>query len=181
MLDVPSNADVQQAIANVNTMKIHICTSSEYNAETNVPTVSQPDTQTLYLVPNGQGNNLFVEWAYVNNAWERFGSADIDLSNYVQKDDYATSSDAGVVKTSTTYGTMMSSNGEIQTARSGSDAIKTGSDQYRPIVPYNQHQSSFYGLAKAAGDTTQASSDNAVGTYTDDAKTAIRNMIGAAA
>ena len=36
----------------------------------------------------------------------------------------------------------------------------------------------FYGLAKAAGDTTQASSSNAVGTYTDDAKTAIQTMIG---
>ena len=36
----------------------------------------------------------------------------------------------------------------------------------------------FYGLAKAAGDTTQASSNNAVGTYTDDAKTAIKTMIG---
>ena len=36
----------------------------------------------------------------------------------------------------------------------------------------------FYGLAKAAGDTTQALSNNAVGTYTDDAKTAIKSMIG---
>jgi len=48
----------------------------------------------------------------------------------------------------------------------------------RPIIPYNQHQSVFYGLAKAAGDTTQASSENAVGTYTSEAKAAIKTMLG---
>jgi len=37
----------------------------------------------------------------------------------------------------------------------------------------------FYGLAAAAGDSTQSASDNAVGTYTDNAKSAIRTMIGA--
>ena len=36
----------------------------------------------------------------------------------------------------------------------------------------------FYGLAKAAGDTTQASSGNPVGTYTEEAKAAIRAMLG---
>lgn len=36
----------------------------------------------------------------------------------------------------------------------------------------------FYGLAKAAGDTTQSASSNTVGAYTDDAKTAIRAMLG---
>ena len=60
-----------------------------------------------------------------------------------------------------------------------SDAnIKSGEHQFRPIVPYNQHQSVFYGLAKLAG-ADMASSNNSVGTYTDAAKTAIRSMIGA--
>ena len=36
----------------------------------------------------------------------------------------------------------------------------------------------FYGLAKAAGDTTQANSGNPVGTYTEEAKAAIRAMLG---
>lgn len=34
------------------------------------------------------------------------------------------------------------------------------------------------GLAKAAGDTTQAQSANTAGTYTPEAKTAIRTMLG---
>ena len=36
----------------------------------------------------------------------------------------------------------------------------------------------FYGLAEAAGDTAQASSGNPVGTYTEEAKAAIRAMLG---
>ena len=79
MLDVPSNAGMRAAIAAVNTMDIHICTSEEYDAETGIPTIQNPDEKTFYLVPGGEGNNMFVEWAYVDNAWERFGSADVKL------------------------------------------------------------------------------------------------------
>ena len=62
----------------------------------------------------------------------------------------------------------------------GTDSdIKSGTNNYKPIVPSNQHTAVFYGLAKAAGDTSQASSDNTVGTYTNTAKSAIRTMLGA--
>ena len=57
------------------------------------------------------------------------------------------------------------------------DMTRTGA-MYRPIVPTNMHNGVFYGLAKAAGDTTQASSSNAVGTYTTEAKAAIHTMLG---
>ena len=83
----PTVQEMNAAIANVNTMKIHICAQGEYNAETGVPTIQNPDTQTFYLVPGGEGSNLFIEWAYVNSAWERFGSADVDLSGYATKAD----------------------------------------------------------------------------------------------
>lgn len=56
--------------------------------------------------------------------------------------------------------------------------IKSALEQYRPITPDRQHKSVFYGLAKAAGDTTQATSSNPVGTYTNGAKIAIRTMLG---
>ena len=36
----------------------------------------------------------------------------------------------------------------------------------------------FYGLAEAAGDTTQASSENNIGTYTANAQSAIQAMLG---
>lgn len=200
MLDVPSNADVAakqdaltfdsaptanstnpvtsggvyNAIANVNTMKIHICGQGEYDSETGVPTVANPDSQSFYLVPGGADSNLFIEWVYVNGAWERFGSADVDLSNYVQKTDYATSSKVGVIRIGN--GLFMSGQTlHINTAPN--NLIKAGSNVYAPITPGNQHTSTFYGLAKAAGDSTQSASSNAIGTYTAEAKTAIQTML----
>ena len=53
------------------------------------------------------------------------------------------------------------------------------SNVLRPIIPSQQHKATFYGLAKAAGDTTQSQSSNAVGNYTDAAKSAISTMLTA--
>ena len=58
-----------------------------------------------------------------------------------------------------------------------SDA-KAANNAYRVCTPYWQHCYTFYGLAKAAGDSTQAASNNAVGVYTDDAKVKIQKMLG---
>ena len=57
------------------------------------------------------------------------------------------------------------------------DHIKQGGRIYEPLATGHQHASTFYGLAKAAGDTTQSQSSNAVGTYTEDAKSAISEML----
>jgi len=51
-------------------------------------------------------------------------------------------------------------------------------NNFKPVLPSHQHESTFYGLAKAAGDTTQSQSNNAVGQYTDEAKAAIQTMLG---
>ena len=67
----------------------------------------------------------------------------------------------------------------IAIVRATNNEIKAGSGLSKPIVPYNQHQSTFYGLAKAAGDTTQSASSNAVGAYTEDAKSKIHDMLDA--
>lgn len=56
--------------------------------------------------------------------------------------------------------------------------IKYSTNTFYPITPGHQHESTFYGLAKASGDTTQSQSDNEVGVYTEDAKFAIRTMLG---
>lgn len=99
-----------------------------------------------------------------------------DLSDYVQKTDYASVNDAGVVKVSG-HGLQMT-NGRIDILSAQDSQIKSGADTLSPITPLKQHDSVFYGLAKAAGDTTQAQSNNAAGTYTDNAKTAIKSMLG---
>ena len=61
---------------------------------------------------------------------------------------------------------------------SSEQSLKTGTDQAALISAAYQYKSTFYGLAKAAGDTTQSVSTNAVGTYTADAKAAIQTMLG---
>lgn len=58
-----------------------------------------------------------------------------------------------------------------------SSYVKAGNEVSRVLCPWLQHESAFYGLAKAAG-ADMASSSNAVGTYTEEAKKAICAMIG---
>ena len=68
-------------------------------------------------------------------------------------------------------------NGVIAVGAAGSSVIKAGNSSITAITPTKQHESTFYGLAKRAGDTTQSSSSNAVGTYTEDAKSKISEML----
>lgn len=94
----------------------------------------------------------------------------------------ASANDLGVSKvyyngTQAVYGIGIS-NGFLFISEAPSAYIKIGSASYRPIVPAHQHESAFYGLAKASGDTTQSASANPVGQYTDDAKAAILAMLG---
>ena len=48
-------------------------------------------TNKIYLVPNqdGQGNNIYVEYLYVENVWEKLGEfkPEVDLSGYVTSDE----------------------------------------------------------------------------------------------
>ena len=206
---------------------LHVCVSSEYDENTGLPIISNPESNTMYLVPaeREEQGDLFVEWVYVNRTWEMFGSASVDLSQYAKIDDTAGVGDtdkawsadkitselanAGTVQDVTIDGTSVVSNGiaEIPIANNSGglgivcfDAtkgvgigsatnaativgatsvdIKVGTHNYSPIVPSHQHESTFYGLAKAAGDSTQSASSNAVGTYTEDAKSAIKQMFG---
>lgn len=94
---------------------------------------------------------------------------------------YASTSTPGLVYPGT-YGTnglsVNNSTGLIATSPASDSNIKAGNVNYKPIVSNTQHLSTFYGLAKAAGDTTQSLSENAVGIYTSEAKQAIQKMLG---
>ena len=90
---------------------------------------------------------------------------------------HGSNSTYGVVKGNLNYGVAVSG-GEARVNSSNTELSKPGTNNYRPIVPASQHAAAFYGLAKAAGDTTQSASSNAVGTYTEEAKTAIQTMLG---
>lgn len=86
----------------------------------------------------------------------------------------------GVVKINSGYGiNINNNNGGYLYLNPANDAeLKAGSAAYKAVAPNKQHAAAFYGLAKAAGDTTQSASSNAVGTYTDEAKSAIKTMLG---
>ena len=90
----------------------------------------------------------------------------------------ATSDRLGVVRPFPTRGTTMYS-GYITTYPASDDHIKAGGDGYKPLTPATEHSAAFYGFAKAAGDTTQSTSSNAVGTYTETAKSKISEMLSA--
>lgn len=99
------------------------------------------------------------------------------LSDGVANIPISTSNTLGVVKTNYTSGISTNNNNELQINSANEAVIKQGTYGYYPIVPQYQHTSVFYGLAKAAGDTTQSASANAVGIYTEDAKSAIHEML----
>lgn len=86
----------------------------------------------------------------------------------------------GVCSTDSYYGIQANSSGRIYISAATSNNVKDGTYGFNPIVPSHQHEATFYGLAKAAGDSTQAASSNTVGTYTANAKTAIQNMLSVA-
>lgn len=87
----------------------------------------------------------------------------------------------GVYKIDTRFGVRVldygTYDGLLAINAAGAPSIKEGVNANLPIVPERQHYSAFYGLAKAAG-VDMASSSNAVGEYTDEAKIAIQKMLG---
>lgn len=53
----------------------HICTSEEYSVITGEPVIENPEKDVFYLVPNGtSGEDMFDEWIYDGEHWERFGT-----------------------------------------------------------------------------------------------------------
>ena len=101
------------------------------------------------------------------------------LQNGVAKIPVGTDTTVGVVRADGNFGTGIY-NKRVFVARAYTDHIKAGTHSYRPITPICQHESAFYGLAKAAGDTTQSTSSNEVGQYTPEAKSAIKQMLSIA-
>ena len=98
-------------------------------------------------------------------------------SDAVHKTDYATYYEAGAVKVSSDNGVYLDNNEFLTISGATPEIIKAGVHDFRPIIPKNQNYAAFYGLAKAAG-VDMASSNNAIGTYTNEAKTAIQQMLG---
>lgn len=173
---------------------IHICAQDEYDSVTGMPTIQAPLSNTFYLTPGGsETNDLYNEWIWLEEEeeWEKFGSAVAGGVSDVQVNGVSVVTD-GVANVPmanmTTVGAFKTGNykGLVYDINTGFgiDAsltaldIKAANRTYRFAPIAVQHISTFYGLAKAAGDTTQSASANNVGDYTESAKSAISEMLG---
>ena len=74
-------------------------------------------------------------------------------------------------------GIGISSDGTLSIYGATAGHIKSGASAFLPIATARQHEATFYGLAKVAGHDEKNSALPA-GTYTEEAKTAIRTMLG---
>lgn len=74
---------------------------SIYTIVTELPATGANNKIYLVLTPGGgETGDLYSEYAYINNKWEKFGTykAEVDLTPYVKFTDIASSSKAGVIK-----------------------------------------------------------------------------------
>ena len=189
MIDVPDKSyDLNLGTAVLTSASLNsYTTSGTYNVDstimasiTNAPTTTSPYKLIVELVDDSVVRQIAIT---PSDIYQRTGSSSNsvwtfnDWAKDITSTDYATSSIAGVIKINGNG--LQLYEGALATYPATANDIKVADATYRPITPIRQHNSVFYGLAKAAGDTTQASSANAVGTYTTEAKAAIRSMIGA--
>ena len=142
------------------------------------------------IVPNKQHESTFYGLAKAAGADEKDSTLPVGeytdtaksairtMLGAVGTEDYATASTAGIVRVHSQYGLTMVADNAITIQPASEAELKAGATGYKPISPHRQHIATFYGLAKASGDTTQSASSNAVGTYTDNAKASIKSMLG---
>lgn len=66
-------------------LTLHICTQNEVS--NGKPNIEFPLETELYLVPSGaESGNLYDEYIWVNNAWELFGGAKVNLTGYATQE-----------------------------------------------------------------------------------------------
>lgn len=103
-----------------------------------LPEVGLPNREYFVRKRIPNQNDLFDEWAWVNNDWEFKGTKtiEVDLSEYVKNTDYAESTKPGIVKAVYTHGLSMTSDGLLHISRAGENEINQKTSQFRPIVPF---------------------------------------------
>lgn len=73
------NAMITTAMANIDHLKRKVVDE--------LPDVATASASTIYMVPleTPGGDNKFSEWMIIDGAWEKTGSSEVDLSDYLQK------------------------------------------------------------------------------------------------
>lgn len=106
----------------------------------------------MYLVPLSPSseNNEFAEYIYANGHWEYIGSASVEVNvdDFVKKDDYATADKVGLVKVSRSGGATVNDEGRLVLDSAGRTEIDSRQNYRNPIVPKNLD----YAVKKALSD-----------------------------
>lgn len=83
-------SDLSDAVKDLQDKSIYLCSSKETETledGTNVPNIESPNPSVVYLVSSGDAvPNMWLEYIWVNNQWEQWGSATVDLTGYIKKD-----------------------------------------------------------------------------------------------
>lgn len=151
-----------------------------------IPCKELPTTDIVsnvyYLLENGTEEievkgetvvkNKYTEYMYINGEWEIVGSISIgmNLSDYVKKDDFATTENAGVVKMAkySSYGLYMANDGTvIAIMRANDSEIDAKENGFKPITPKNLD----YAVMKALSDSKLE--------WTEEQKQLARALLGA--
>lgn len=88
---------ITEAIGDITRFEYYLCGEGEYDPDTGVPTVQNPDSNHIYLVPTS-GDNLNM-YAYINSAFTFLGTTEIDLSDYVTEQELAEATDNSITVT----------------------------------------------------------------------------------
>lgn len=80
LADYSTTSEVQGMISSAGHLKREVLTGA-------LPEVDTANVDTIYMKPESgaTGQNIFTEWMVINGKWEKIGSTDVDLSNYLQK------------------------------------------------------------------------------------------------
>jgi len=181
VLETPTTTEITDTtlIGQLNTIKEVM----SYAGQTNITSTHETGNAPLFI--NAEAfSNIEKELNNIENELEeKVDDVQVNgtsiVNNGVANIPMGTTQSLGVVKAKTDAGTTINQSGELIINPASDQQIKEGTGNRRPITPDKENASVFYGLAKASGDTTQASSTNPVGTYTDTAKQKIREMLGA--
>ena len=139
-------------------------------------------TNKIYFIAKSTSgdSDVYDEYMWVNSKWELLGTKriEIDLTDYVKNTDYATADKGGVVKVKQYDCGLWMDNGQLKVITSSDNLIKAGINEFRPIVPSNQHRSIFWGLSKLAGVDLKDAQNVEIGIYPEESKKAIQEMLG---
>lgn len=145
------------------TLKINYLTQAQYDQAVQDEEINENE---LYMTPASDLIDVQVNGTSVLSN----GVANIPIAG----------NDLGAVKTGFAYGVKIltgNNAGIMAVDKAAESNIKAGTQNYLAIVPFNQDLSVFYGLAKIAG-ADEKNSTLTAGTYSENAKSAIQNMLG---